>query len=104
MTAMELNVNKNVLREKLSYYEKKNRKKAETLSRELKAINGYLVRSHVAKYIAKKRDESDRRRMVAWCCFAYYGSDGFEYRKSFVAPANTPETKFWNIAPEVISI
>jgi hypothetical protein len=103
MTAIELATSRTVLRDKLSYYETKNRRKAETLSRELKALNGYLRRGHIVKYYAKQRDINDQRRKVAKAIFAYYGSDGFEYRKSFIAPVNTPENEFYRIAPETIA-
>jgi hypothetical protein len=63
----------------------------------------HLIRSHIAKYTAKTRDFQDRRKLVARVVFAYYERDTHhEYRKSFTAPANTPESKFWDIAPRII--
>jgi hypothetical protein len=63
----------------------------------------HLIRKSLEKYDHSRRDSKDRRKKVAWAVFSYYERDtGQEYRKSFTAPADTPESKFWDIAPRII--
>jgi len=63
----------------------------------------HLIRSSIAIYEAKTRDKNDRRKFVAKAVFSYFERDTHhEYRKSFTAPPNTPENKFWDIAPRII--
>jgi hypothetical protein len=64
-----------------------------------------LIRKHLEKYEHSRRNIADRRKKVAWAVFSYVEIDtGYEYRKSFTAPANTPEMKFWDIAPQTITL
>jgi hypothetical protein len=63
----------------------------------------HLIRQSLEIYNPNKRDHSDRRKKVAYAVFSYYDRDtNHEYRKSFTAPVNTPENKFWDIAPRII--
>ena len=62
-----------------------------------------LIRNKLETYIDSKRDTKDKRKKVAWAVFSYINKDnGDEHRISFTAKVNTPETKFWNIAPKKI--
>lgn len=64
---------------------------------------GHLMRNYLEKYDPSRRDSADRRKKVAWAVFSYIERDtSHEYRKAFTAPANTPEMKFWDIAPRII--
>ena len=62
-----------------------------------------LIRQSLIKYEDNKRDNKDRRKKVSFAVFSYIDMDtNFEYRKAFTAPINTPELKFWDIAPKTI--
>jgi len=60
------------------------------------------TRNHLEKYEDNKRDNNDRRKKVAWAVFSYIDENNIEFRKSFTAPAGTPEKDFWDIAPKQI--
>lgn len=62
-----------------------------------------LERHQLETYNPETRDFKDRRRIVARAVFSYLDENGNEYRKSFTAQPNTPETEFWNIAPKSIT-
>jgi len=61
------------------------------------------IRNEMIKFDSNKRSALDRRKKVSWAVFSYIDeATGDEYRKSFEAPVNTPENKFWEIAPKTI--
>lgn len=69
-----------------------------------KGIDMVLYRHEMEKFCTRERDMKDRRKFVARAVFSYFDREtGHEYRKSFTAPAGTPEMKFWDIAPKTIN-
>jgi hypothetical protein len=62
-----------------------------------------LKRHELETFDHSTTDFHDRRKKVARAVFSYKDPSGVEYRKAFTAPARTPETEFWNIAPKTIT-
>jgi hypothetical protein len=62
-----------------------------------------LIRNKLEKFDSNRKDVKDRRKKVTWAVFSYIDEKtGYEYRKSFTAKPNTPETEMWKIAPKTI--
>jgi hypothetical protein len=63
-----------------------------------------ITRLHLEIYNPETRDINDRRRKISKAVFSYISENGDEFRKSFTDKPNTPELKFWDIAPKIINI
>jgi len=63
-----------------------------------------LTRYHLEHYDPNHVMVNDRRKRCAWAVFSYLARDGTEFRKAFTAPTGTPESWFWELAPETIKI
>jgi hypothetical protein len=58
-----------------------------------------LRRVGLVKFEDNVRDMKDRRRIVARGVFEYRDENDVEFRKSYTAPAGTPEPRIWDFAP-----
>lgn len=67
-----------------------------------KQIN--LTRNHLEIYNPCQKDNNDRRKKITKAVFSYFDEQGIEYRRSFTASVNTPETDMWLLAPEKLVI
>ena len=62
-----------------------------------------LFRNKLEKYHPDARDIQDNRKKISYAVFSYFDENNIEYRKKFIQPKNTPEMKFWDIAPKIIN-
>lgn len=62
-----------------------------------------LYRHQLEIYHPDTKDIRDNRKKIAIAVFSYFDEDNIEYRKKFTGLKNTPELKFWDIAPKIIN-
>ena len=104
MTALEFNTQLFTLKGKAEFFASKGEKQKHIAARETARDleHAAILRGNIVRYNPKIRSTEDARRKVSRILVSYYDKAGYEYRKSFTGPVNTPQEVLWQTTPEVI--